>query len=263
MSFTDIFMLAFLQGLTEFLPVSSSAHLILFSQLRGLPDQGIGFDIAVHLGSLTAVIYYFRNDLRQMLAGCFNSLQTKRLNTEVDLTLKLLMATLPIVIVGLIARDTIESELRTIGVIAATTIGFGLLLAVADRQSGQKNEYQLSSMSALIIGFAQVLALVPGTSRSGIVITAALFLGLTRKGSARFAFLLAIPAIGGASFIQLTELIVYQRYDYLIEAGIGFTISALISLITIRLFLGLVERLGMMPFVVYRCLLGAGLLLLL
>ncbi len=260
MSFSDVIWLSLIQGLTEFLPVSSSAHLVLFSQLKGLPDQGVGFDVALHLGSLAAVVWYLRSQLFSMLSGCCDGLRRRQPNAQTRLGLHLLIATLPVALVGFVARDVVENNLRAVEVVAAATIGFGLLLAVADRRAGGRDEYSLTGWMALAIGAAQVLALIPGTSRSGIVITAALLLGLSRRGGARFAFLLAIPVIAGAGLVKLFDLTAQGQPDRLAEAALGLVISAVVSWLTIGAFLSLVEKIGLLPFVVYRCLLGLWLL---
>ena len=260
MESVDLIWLALLQGVTEFLPVSSSAHLILFSQLLDKPDQGMTFDIAVHLGSMLAVVYYFRQQLKSLVSGCLNSIQTKKWSNESKLGLNLTIATLPIVIVGLLANDLVATSLRNLITIAITTIGFGILLGIADRKAGNKTEYQISMTAALCIGLAQVLAIIPGTSRSGITITAALLLGLNRQAAARFAFLLGIPAIAGSALVKLTELIQAGKPEALVAATAGLAISALFSFLSIGLFLRLLARVGLMPFVIYRCALGVILL---
>lgn len=261
MTFVDVIWLALLQGITEFLPVSSSAHLILFSQLLGKTDQGIAFDVAVHSGSLLAVIYYFREQLKSLLFGCLDSIQTKNWNNQSKLGLNLIIATLPIVVVGALAHDLVATSLRNLTTIAITMIGFGLLLGIADRQAGSKTEHQLSMTVALCIGLAQVLAIIPGTSRSGITMTAALLLGLNHQAAARFAFLLSIPAIAGSGLIKLTELAQADQPEAWATAITGLVISALFSFFSIGLFLKLLERIGLMPFVIYRCALGLILLL--
>jgi len=170
--------LALLQGLTEFLPVSSSAHLILPSQLLGWPDQGLAFDVAVQLGSLLAVLAYFRRDLLDLAGGVLRGASQRRWNSQVGMVCYLGVATLPVAVAGLLLKDLVTGELRSTLVIALATIGFGLLLAWADRARGTATEVTLSR--ALWIGCAQALALIPVPSRPGIPMTAAPLMGRER-----------------------------------------------------------------------------------
>lgn len=249
--------LALVQGITEFLPISSSAHLILPGRLLGWPDQGIVFDIAVHLGSLLAVLYYFRRDCLALATGSLHAVAERRWNEDARLVLYLAVATLPVGLVGILLKDWVAGELRSIQVIAFTTIGFGLLLAAADRRRG---EGRLSLATALWVGCAQVLAIVPGTSRSGITMTAGLFCGLSREQAARFSFLLSIPVILAASLLAGKEAWEIGADVSLETLALGTVVSALTAYATIRLFLDWVQRVGFMPFVVYRCGLGVVLL---
>ncbi len=252
-------LLAFVQGLTEFLPISSSAHLILPAQLFGWVDQGVAFDIAVHVGTLLAVLAYFRSELLILLQGSLRALSTGRLNAEATLVLQLALATLPVGLAGVLLLELISDEFRSIPVIAATTIGFGILLAVADRSDG--GERELNWKAALWIGLAQVLALVPGTSRSGITITAGLFCGLGREQAARFSFLLSIPVILAAAALAGIEAGSAGLAISWAPTLVATTIAALTAYATIAFFLAWVQRLGMLPFAIYRCLLGLMLLL--
>ena len=259
--------LALVQGLTEFLPISSSAHLILVPALLGWPDQGVAFDVAVHVGSLIAVLWYFRGDLGRLWQGWLGSLQPRPLNQigqmtqEGKLAWGVLLGTIPVGLVGLFGGDWIELNLRSILVIALANISFGLLLGWADwRNRGARSEYQISWRDVAIIGLAQALALIPGTSRSGITITAGLMIGLSREGSARFAFLLSIPTIvlaGGLKAIELITEGLPIQIDLLL---IGIGVSAVSAYFCIDLFIRLLDRVGMAPFVIYRLLLGGVLL---
>ena len=250
-------LLALVQGITEFLPISSSAHLILPSALLGWPDQGIVFDVAVHLGSLLAVLFYFRAELADLGRGSVRALGSGKMNEQAWLVLYLGVATLPVVVAGALLKDWVAGELRAVPVIAASTIGFGLLLGLADRREGAA---RIRLSTALWVGAAQVLAIIPGTSRSGITMTAGRFCGLGREESARFSFLLAIPAILGASLLASLEVIRGRIPVEIPTLLLGVTVSALTAYATIRIFLGLVQRVGFMPFVIYRCALGAVLL---
>ena len=179
-------LLALLQGFTEFLPVSSSAHLILLPRLLGWEDQGLAFDVAVHVGTLTAVVLYFRRELKPMAQDWFQSLLTRQNTANSRLAWAVLWGTVPAGLAGLILKGYIEVNLRSELVIAAATIGFGLLLWLADSKGrGRRDEYSLRISDILIIGVAQAVALIPGTSRSGITMTAGLMLGLSRQSAAR------------------------------------------------------------------------------
>jgi len=248
--------LALVQGLTEFLPISSSAHLILPSLLLGWPDQGLAFDVAVHLGTLTAVVWYFRRDLLALAFGSLRGLAARRATDELQEVTYLAIASVPAVLAGLLLSDLMDS-LRSLPVIAATTLLFALLLGYADRRVTPQAAPQLRRWStALLIGLAQALALVPGTSRSGITITAGLLLGLSRPAAARFSFLMSIPIIAGAALLQVLDLLASPIDTPWPLLGGATLIAALSAYSCIALFLKLIERVGMLPFVVYRLALG-------
>jgi len=253
--------LALLQGLTEFLPISSSAHLILLPRLLGWTDQGLAFDVAVHVGTLVAVLVYFRVDVMLLLSAWLRSLGTRQTDADARLAWFVMLGTLPAAVFGLLLHDVVETWLRSPLVIAAATVGFGVLLGVADwRGRQQRDEHELRVMDVILIGLAQALALVPGTSRSGITMTAGLALGMTRSAAARFSFLLSIPLImmaGGYETLKLLEQAEPVDWQAIL---IGSAVSAVSAWLCIHLFLKLIERIGMMPFVVYRLLLGAVLL---
>ena len=256
--------LGLIQGLSEFLPISSSAHLLLPTELLGWPDQGLAFDVAVHVGSLVAVVIYFRSDLKLLISEWFVSLSPSRPSTASSLLAwSIIVATIPAALVGLAFADFIEANLRSMLVIALTTILFGLLLGWADqRYRGSKTLDQLTWKTALIVGFAQALALIPGTSRSGITMTAVLALGFDRTSAARFSFLMAIPIIvlsGGYKGLQLMG----EQSVAWFEVLLGTAVSGITAYLCIHSFLHFVERVGMMPFVIYRLLLGAGLIFIL
>ena len=249
--------LAIIQGLSEFLPISSSAHLILPSEVLGWPDQGLAFDVAVHVGSLMAVMIYFRKDIVSLTQAWLDSVFVRRHSPESRLAWYIVLGTVPAGLTGLILGGLIELHLRSMAVIAFTTIFFGLLLAWADiRGRGQRDLNQFTWKSALFVGAAQALALIPGTSRSGITITAALALGFDRESAARFSFLLAIPVIILSGGLKGLELINSATVDWSIIA-IGTLLSAVTAYLCIKLFLKVIQQIGMMPFVVYRMLLGA------
>lgn len=256
--------LALIQGLSEFLPISSSAHLILPSQVLGWPDQGLAFDVAVHVGSFVAVVVYFRHDIQTLLRAWLQSIASRDLSSaHSQLAWGIVIATIPAGLTGLLLGGYIEMHLRSMAVIAATTIIFGLLLGWADyRFRGSKTIEQLTWKSALVIGLAQCLALIPGTSRSGITMTAALALGFDRTAAARFSFLLAIPIIalsGGYKGLQLVN----QDSVAWFEIVLGTFVSGITAYLCIHSFLALVERVGMLPFVIYRLVLGGALIFIL
>jgi undecaprenyl-diphosphatase len=252
--------LALIQGLTEFLPVSSSAHLILPSVLLGWEDQGLAFDVAVHLGTLLAVVVFFRRDLYAISAGCMHHLATGQASDNSKLGWYLLLATLPVVIAGFILKDVVDNYMRDARIFGVTTIIFGLLLWVADRKKGAtRSLQQLDLRTALIIGFSQMLALIPGVSRSGITTTAALMCNLDRDAATRFSFLLAIPVIAGAALLLLMDLLQAESVNWY-ELGYALVLSMLTAFACIHYFLRFISRIGFLPFVIYRMILGCFLL---
>ena len=259
MDIIQALILALLQGLTEFLPISSSGHLILPSELLGWPDQGLAFDVAVHVGTLLAVLVYFRNDVSALIKGWFASVSGHN-NQHGQLAWCLILATVPAALAGLVFDDIIETHMRSTQVIASTTIVFGVLLGLADKVPGRERELlDIGWRIALIIGCAQALALIPGTSRSGITITAALFLGFSRQSAAQFSFLMSISIIllsGGYKGLQLLGT---TAVDWSLIA-LGVAVSAISAYLCIYYFLAFINRIGMMPFVYYRLALGFTLL---
>lgn len=253
--------LAVIQGLTEFLPISSSAHLILPSQLFGWPDQGLAFDVGVHVGTLLAVVFYFRREVFCMAMAWGRSFGGQ-CDAEGRLAWLVALATLPAMISGFLLESMINHYGRSILVIGAATLVFGVLLGWADlRRQEQRGIRELTRRDAIMIGLAQALALIPGTSRSGITITAALMLGFERQSAARFSFLLSIPIILGAGLLQFTELAALNEGTDWLQIGIGTLVAGAAALACIHLFLKWLDRVGMMPFVWYR--LGLGVVLLL
>jgi len=262
MDIVQVVVLALIQGITEFLPISSSAHLILPKELLGWPDQGLAFDVAVHVGTLSAVVLYFRKDISALTVGWCTSFSGAGSNEQSRLAWYIIVATIPAALFGLLMDDFIEAKLRSTVVIAITTIVFGLLLAVADRAPGKSRQLaQMTLYMAIVIGIAQAMALVPGTSRSGITITAALFLGFSRSEAARFSFLLSIPIIllsGGYKGLGLILGEASVDWQALI---LGVVLSGISAYICIHYFLSFINRLSMLPFVIYRLVLGAFLFL--
>lgn len=261
MTLIQIIMLAIVQGFTEFLPVSSSAHLILVPLFTGWPDQGLAFDVAVHVGTLSAVMLYFRHDITTLSVDWCQSCIKRQSIGESRLAWAVIWGTVPVVVFGYLLHDIIDKEMRTPFFITWTTIGFGALLWLADFRGKQiRDEHSLTWRDVAFIGFAQAIALIPGTSRSGITITAALALGWTRTAAARFSFLLSIPTILASGSYESYLLIKEDLAVNWDELFLGVVLSGLVAYIVIHYFMKLLERMGMLPFVIYRFALG-GLLL--
>tara|TARA_E500000318_G_scaffold29563_2_gene29464 strand:+ start:1979 stop:2779 length:801 start_codon:yes stop_codon:yes gene_type:complete len=248
--------LALVQGITEFLPISSSGHLVLVPYAMQWQDQGLMLDVAVHVGTLGAVMVYAWREIGMMLTG-FWKLLRGRVDQGTRLMLQVILGSIPVVIAGYAIAKYAGGMLRSVEIIGWTTLGFGLLLGLADRigMTVRRLEH-MSYGGALAIGMAQVLALIPGTSRSGITMTMARFLGFERTDAARFSLLLSIPAIAGAG--TLTGIDLWQSgdisltRDVLVAIGLSFA-SALVA---ITLMMAWLKHAGFMPFVVYRVLLG-------
>ena len=251
--------LALLQGFTEFLPISSSAHLILMPQMvEGWEDQGLAFDVAVHVGTLSAVMIYFRREVSEMAVDWTSSLKTRQQTMNSRLAWAVLLGTIPVGLAGLLFKDFIELNLRSTTVIAIATIVFGLLLWWADIFGKRhRDEYTISILDVIVIGCAQALALIPGTSRSGATITAGLLMGLSREASARFSFLLSIPVIVLAGGLKLLDLIKQSAPVEWSLMIIGTVLAGVTAYLCIHWFLKLLDRIGMLPFVLYRLALGA------
>lgn len=257
MTTMHVIFLSLIQGLTEFLPISSSAHLILPSQLFGWPDQGPVFDVTVHLGTLLAVLVYFRRDVYRLSVAWFASLFKKQHSNDSKLAWLIILATIPAVVFGGLCSDWIETYTRSAGVIATTTLIFGLLLGWIDLQAPQRfDNSHMGFKHALYIGIAQAIAVIPGTSRSGITMTAARQLGYTREAAARFSFLLSIPIILGAGTLLGVEAAHSSVTLPWHQLGLGFILSFVSALACIYFFLKWITKVGMLPFVVYRLLLG-------
>lgn len=258
MSEIQILVLAIVQGLTEFLPISSSGHLILSPYLFGFDDQGLAFDVAVHLGSLSAVLAYFRHDVWRIAIGWLRALAPGAPGSgESRLGWAIIVGTVPVVLAGLALKSMVEGDLRAPWVIATTTILFGLLLGWADLRGRRvRGIGEITLRDALIIGASQVLALIPGTSRSGITMTAGLWLGLNRAAASRFSFLLSIPTILASSLLVTRDLIQSDAAVDWTALGLGVCLSGVTAYLAIHFFLRFIERIGMWPFVAYRLLLG-------
>jgi len=259
--FAQIVILAAVQGITEFLPISSSGHLILVPKLGGLADQGLLMDVAVHVGTLVAVMLYFWRDMIGMtgaVARSFRQLSNHRkLDYEFWLLMKLVLATLPVIVAGFLVNEYLGADLRTLEIIGWTTLVFGILLYIADKMNMTVRQIEhISYGGAFFIGLLQVLALVPGTSRAGITMTAARFLGVERQDAARFSLLLSIPTIIGAGALKGYEL--YKSGDPVLlnDAITVAGLSFLFALVAISLLMVWLRRASFTPFVAYRIILG-------
>ncbi|MCB1756346.1 MAG: undecaprenyl-diphosphate phosphatase [Gammaproteobacteria bacterium] len=263
MDLLHVVWLALLQGLTEFLPISSSAHLILAPRLLGWPDQGIAFDVAVHLGTLIAVVTYFRHHIVAMFKAWLNSLLGKGMSQPALMAWGIVIATIPAGLAGLLFKDIIETELRSPVMIGLASIFFGLILWWVDLVARQqRHDKDFGWKDFILVGLAQALALIPGTSRSGITMTAGLMLGFTRDAAARFSFLMSIPIIVASGLGVTKELFeTSETIDYT-AMGLGVFIAAVSAFICIHYFLAFIQKIGMLPFVIYRVLLGVMLLVL-
>lgn len=263
LDFFQVTILAALQGATEFLPISSSGHLILPSLLFAWNDQGLTFDVAVHVGTLFAVLIYFKDDLQRLVLALTMSVFRREQSQDSKLAWMLLAATIPAGFSGLLFASQVEQYGRSLLLIGITSIGFGLLLLVSDRIGNkQRTLADMNWKTALLIGFAQILALIPGTSRSGVTMTAALFCNLDRAAAARFSFLLAIPIIAASGLLRGIQLLRdgTESVEWLVLLYAIF-ISAVVAYLCIHYFLQLIERFGFLPFVIYRVLLGIALIL--
>jgi len=256
-----IILLAIIQGLTEFLPISSSAHLILLPRVAGVQDQGLLIDIALHVGTLLAVLVYFRQDIWQILVGLLRVMQRRR-DPGAKLAGVIIVATAPVVVAGFLVHIYIGDLLRNAEIIAWATVGFAILLYIADRigMTVRRIEH-LDYGSGLAIGLAQVLALIPGTSRAGITMTAARALGLERRESARFSMLLSIPTIFAAGVLAAINLWRLDNVRLQIDALIAASFAFAAAFLAIALLLRWLERARFTPFVIYRLVLGGGLLI--
>lgn len=259
MTLIQIIVLSLIQGLTEFLPVSSSAHLILGSRVFDWPDQGLVFDVATHLGTLLAVLVYFRKDLWKMVLPWIASGKGDQDSRQLGLIL--VVASVPAIVAGGLLHGWVESSLRDTRIIAFTTIGFGLLLWWADaRFARSKILLDMNMKAGVLIGLAQMLALVPGTSRSGITITMGRMLGFGADAAARFSFLLSIPVISAAGGYGILKMLLNDSPINWSQFGLAILLSALAGWFCIAAFLALLKRVGLLPFVIYRLALGVVLL---
>ena len=254
----QVTVLAIVQGLTEFLPVSSSGHLILFPALFGWQDQGLSFDVAVHLGTLLAVLWVLRQRVFSLVQAVLGGIRRQPVDQQHwRMAWGLVLATVPVGLFGLLGKDWINEHLRSPWVLALSTAGFGVLLGLADWYARREKTMQQMGWGAMWwIGCAQALALIPGTSRSGVTMTMALLLGFSRSAAAEFSFLLSIPVIMLSGGLQTLELVQSDTAVDWSSLLLGLVLSALSAALCIRWFLNWVERTSLQWFVAYRLLLA-------
>lgn len=251
------FFLGIMQGLTEFLPISSSGHLILMPAFFDWADQGVGFDLAVHVGTLLAVVLYFRNDVLGITRDGLTSLARRQMIGQGRMAWFLVIGTVPAGLAGLALLDLIDNQLRAVEIIFFTTLGFGLLLGWADwRPNRGRTLESLTWKDALLVGCAQAVSLVPGTSRSGATITAGLLLGMSRETASRFSFLLAIPITTLAASVKLLEAATDGAPVDWAGFLVGGVTSFVMAMTAIHFFLKWLNKVGMWPYVIYRILLA-------
>jgi undecaprenyl-diphosphatase len=254
----QVIVLAMVQGLTEFLPISSSGHLVLVPSAAGWSDQGLAFDVAVHFGSLIAVCLFFRDDIFALLRGTGQILKFDMQTPESRLALAIGIGTIPAAVAGLLFAGWIEENLRSPAVIVGTLSGYAVVMLLADRYgSREKNIVDVTLKHAVVIGCAQALALVPGTSRSGVTISAGRMLGFDRLDAARFSFLLSVPVILLASVYEFGSLLMSDEIVAWGQLAVAVVVSAIVAYISIDFFMRFVSRIGLLPFAVYRLVLAA------
>lgn len=262
MSLLHLFLVAIIQGVTEFLPISSSAHLILLPNLTGLQDQGQAIDIAVHVGTLGAVILFFWSDVREALAGVPRLLRGRLDTRGAFLALCLVVGTIPVILFGLVLKlSGLDALLRSTALIGWAMLVFGVVLYWADRTGAEVREAEEWTLKhALIMGLWQAVALIPGTSRSGITITAGRMLGYTREGAARVAMLMSIPTIFASGVLLLTEVALTADAQTARDGAIAAVFSFLSALAALSLMMRLLRSVSFTPYVIYRVILGVVLL---
>jgi undecaprenyl-diphosphatase len=257
MGWLQIIVLAIVQGLTEFLPISSSGHLILVPAFLEWSDQGLSFDVAVHFGSLMAVLIFFRNDIEGLFHGARDILASRGSTLQARMAWCIGIGTIPAAIAGLLLAGWIAANVRSALVVVATLSAYGVLMALADRYAPRDRDIsQIRIKDAVVIGMAQALALVPGTSRSGITITAARLLGIRRQDAARFSFVLAAPVILIATIYEGVKLVTGDMQVAWENLAVAALISGVVAYLSIDFFMRFVSALGLLPFAIYRVILA-------
>jgi len=258
MSFFQAVILGIVQGITEFLPVSSSGHLIAIPVIFGWEADGIGFDVMIHLATFLAVVFVFREDLMHMIRGLFGGKKDK---IYARLFWMIGLATLPVVVVGLAFKDVVEDMLRVVPVVAGSLIVWGVVMGAADIltriEAPRVKKVELVGWKrSVLVGLSQALALIPGTSRSGVTMSVGLLSGMDRATAARFSFLLSIPAVGGAALLVVISSISEGVSIFTPELLVGFIVSFLSGILAIKFLLKIIEKYSFLPFAIYRILLG-------
>lgn len=261
MTLEQILLLSFIQGFTEFLPISSSGHLVLVPALCQWKDQGLMIDVAAHIGTLGSVLFYFRRDVVSLFKGSFSLLQGK-LDENTQLLINLLVATIPVVFLGLFFEKVIGESLRSVTIIAWVGIIFGIFLYAADKYGNFiETVSDTTAKRALIYGFAQCMALINGVSRSGACLTAGRLMNYKRIDAARFAFLMSIPTISAAGILKGYQLLKSGEMDRIYDASLMMVFSFVFGFFAISFMMHWLQRATLTPFVIYRVLLGVFLLI--
>ncbi len=257
-----LLLVAIIQGLTEFLPISSSGHLILLPQVTGGPDQGLAIDVAVHVGTLFAVVMFFWSHVKQAVAGGINLLRGRLDADGAHLALCLIIATIPAVLAGIVIKVTgLDAAMRSVAVIGWTMLVFGLVLYWADQRGGTQRAMQDWTIThALWMGCAQCIALIPGTSRAGITITAGRLLGYGREGAATLSMLMSIPVILASGLVLSVDVVQDANWALARDAGIAAVFAFLAAIAALALMFRLLRAVSFTPYVIYRVVLGVILL---
>ena len=258
MTWLQVVVLAIVQGLTEFLPISSSGHLVLVPSAAGWSDQGLAFDVAVHFGSLIAVCVFFRDDIVALLRGSGQLLRLDMRAHEARMAFAIGIGTIPAAVAGLAMAGWIEANLRSPAVIVVTLSGYAIIMVLADRYGRrEKSIVDVRLRDAIVIGCAQALALVPGTSRSGVTISAGRILGFDRHDAARFSFLLSVPVILLATVYEMGGLVMGDESVDWTRLFVAAIVAAIVAYVSIDFFMRFVNRIGLLPFAIYRLALAA------
>ncbi len=261
MSYNYLIILALIQGLTEFLPVSSSAHLAVLPRLTGQPDQGLLIDVAVHIGTLAAVMITFATEVKHITHGAFDIARGRRKTQNATLAFALFIATIPVVIAGFILQITgLVAVLRSVEIIAYAMIGFGIILYIFDKRPANKNFTDWTLIDAIKIGLWQATALIPGASRAGVCITGARGLGYDRASSVRIAMVMSIPTIIASGVLLGGRAIFTADRNALAVAGIAAVLSCIAAMVALAIMTRLLRVVSFTPYVIYRVIFGLGLL---
>ena len=258
MTFYHLLSIALIQGITEFLPISSSGHLILLPSLSRLPDQGLFIDVAVHIGTLLAVLIYFWKDTHSILLGFYDLSTGKGSSKSAKLLKFLILVTIPVIVIGALFKITgLIEMLRTIEVIGWTMVIFGVFLYLADRYSNQeRTEFSLNPRHIIVLGLWQSLALIPGTSRAGATITAGLLLGYKRRNAVRISMLMAIPTIFASGVYESYEIWQTKNSIPINDVALVTVLTFIFALLALSVMMRLLNKINFTPYVIYRIILG-------